>query len=252
MRNYAVQGAFKKIIGWENKKTGGFLSGFKKFLSWDADIALRYYPVVKFIKKNNCGAILEVGCGSRGLAVYVNKKVTGLDLDYGGVKLENLEEVLGSSGNSPFKNNEFETVLCLDVLEHIREDQRLKTIEELFRVSSKFIILGAPEGDKARELDKIYDLKFKKHFNAEHKYVSEHIKRGLPEIGNYLEKIKNYNFKILKIADNAPSFLWKIINVNFMRRGLFLNLIFRLSLPFLSLIKGKHCYRKIYFIEKTS
>jgi ubiquinone/menaquinone biosynthesis C-methylase UbiE len=47
----------------------------------------------------------------------------------------------------PFKDNTFEFVFCLDMLEHIPKKDRLLVIQEMIRVSKKHIIIGFPFGE---------------------------------------------------------------------------------------------------------
>ncbi|MFH1453374.1 MAG: class I SAM-dependent methyltransferase [Armatimonadota bacterium] len=238
----------KKVIKWDQGDTEEFGS-LKKLLSWDIDIALRYHPVISFINKKDGLNILEVGSSSRGLANYTDRYVTGVDLCFEGVQLNNLKQVCASSSELPFKDKEFDMVVCMDVLEHIEEKERLGAMLEMFRVSGRYLVVGAPCGDKALSLDRVYNKKFEKICGVKHGYITEHIKYGLPDIDKYLDLVKGYNFKVVKVMDNVPLSLWKFVNLNFMRRGVFTNLFFKSVFPFVKGLKGKDYYRKIYFIE---
>lgn len=86
------------------------------------------------------GNVLDVGAD----AMYLKNKISShggdyLGVGYGdGIDIElNLEKA-----PLPFKDNEFETVICLDVLEHL---ENIHTIfDELCRVSRKSVIVSLP------------------------------------------------------------------------------------------------------------
>lgn len=248
-----IKNKFKDFIGWQNPK-GSFCERIKKFLSWDADIALRYYPVVEFLNKHfKETVILEVGSGPRGLANYVKKEIVGVDVDFSGVKLVNLKMVVGSIFNLPFKNGSFDVVVCIDVLEHIEEGRRIPAIRELLRVSSGFVIIGAPCGENAAELDRIINQKYKNVSGRLHPYIIQHLKFGLPDLDKYLNLL-NGDCKIIKVVQNTPLSVWRIVNlycISVNSLVIFLkNLIFRVLFPVVSRLKGRNYYRKIYFLKK--
>ena len=88
------------------------------------------------------------------------------------------DHVPGNALALPFPDSSFEMVVSLDVLEHIPPESRGRFLGELSRVSSKWILLGAPfsspEVEKA-ESALVSDLGL--HF------LSEHSELGLPEEG---------------------------------------------------------------------
>jgi SAM-dependent methyltransferase len=97
-------------------------------------------------------SVLDVGCG-RGilgclLKIYREpKRVVGLDvykpyLDFVkglGAYDETIQLDLAGS-TLPFKEKEFDVVVCLEVIEHLKKDPGLKLLEELERVGKRVII----------------------------------------------------------------------------------------------------------------
>lgn len=84
--------------------------------------------------------VLDVGAD----AMYLKKKITSLGGNYlgvgygDGIDIElNLEKF-----PLPFKDNEFETVICLDVLEHLENIHMI--FDELCRIASKNIVISLP------------------------------------------------------------------------------------------------------------
>lgn len=110
---------------------------------------------LKVIEENLCGPrILDAGCGGGGYVDYFARKgfdAVGLDkyemfLDlarerglHGQFVQASLEERL------PFEDKEFDTTLCLDVLEHISDHDALG---ELARVTKRRVILAVPAADE--------------------------------------------------------------------------------------------------------
>lgn len=67
-----------------------------------------------------------------------NVDITLMDLDEEGLKLardKGIKAINASACAIPFKDDQFDTVLCLDVIEHIKDDQ--KVINEIARVLKK-------------------------------------------------------------------------------------------------------------------
>lgn len=98
------------------------------------------------------GKILEVGCGignfSPMLAQYGD--VTALDIEKSYIKIAKeklkLKATVGlgdiEKGHYFFKNKKFDTVVCLNVLEHVKDDESaLKNIHQLLKPNKLLILL---------------------------------------------------------------------------------------------------------------
>jgi len=85
--------------------------------------------------------VLDVGADECHLKKLLNK-----DVEYTGVGIgsnnENLINFDLESGPLPFSNQQFHSVLCLDVLEHVENIHQ--TFDELLRVSSQYVIISLP------------------------------------------------------------------------------------------------------------
>jgi len=82
------------------------------------------------------GKVLDVGCGEAYLRSYIADYV-GIDIAGDPSIYFDLEQ-----GVLPFDDNSFDTVICLDVLEHIQAAHKI--FEEIFRVSNGHVIISLP------------------------------------------------------------------------------------------------------------
>ena len=87
-------------------------------------------------KKNK---VLDVGCDDAPLRKLVgNQFYTGIDCTGKPDIKINLEAVK----KLPFKAQEFDTVICIDVLEHLENLHEIS--KELFRASNKYVLISLP------------------------------------------------------------------------------------------------------------
>lgn len=83
-------------------------------------------------------SILDVGCDFNNLKEIIGPKVTGIDL-YGKPDIQvNLEQ----EKLTLFPDHQFDLVVCTEVLEHLENFHTL--IDELFRVSRKYVLISLP------------------------------------------------------------------------------------------------------------
>jgi len=82
------------------------------------------------------GSVLDVGCDVRHLADLVPGSYLGVDIAGSPDLRVDLEEPL------PFEARAFDTVVCMDVLEHV--DGLHAAFDELCRVSARWVIIALP------------------------------------------------------------------------------------------------------------
>lgn len=93
------------------------------------------------------GSILDIGCGN---GTFINilpnryKTVVGLDYSSEVLKYVKKKKVRGNITNLPFKDESFDLVTSLEVLEHLTYETFERGILELERVSKKYIIITVP------------------------------------------------------------------------------------------------------------
>lgn len=88
-------------------------------------------------------SVLEVGVGNGFLSEYLRKRgvtLTTVDFD------ERLKpDVVGSVLNLPFEDQEFDVVVCYQVLEHIPYNDLTIALGELRRASKRKVIISLPD-----------------------------------------------------------------------------------------------------------
>jgi putative flippase GtrA len=106
--------------------------------------------------------VLDIGCGSSPIA----SKYNGISIDYNQAKIEfmkrnqhdgnNRKYLMGDARQLPFQNSSFDSVLCIELIEHM--DDPVKVIAEISRVAkpNAKIVLATP--DYSRPLAHIVDV----------------------------------------------------------------------------------------------
>ena len=99
------------------------------------------------------GSILDVGCGNGAfinalIGTFAGKKVVGLDSSEEALKYVRTDKIKGNITSLPFENDSFDLVSCLEVLEHLPEDDFREGISELQRVSKSHIIVTVPNQEE--------------------------------------------------------------------------------------------------------
>lgn len=90
--------------------------------------------------------ILNAGCGDGRItdSLVGEKQITGLDISSEAFNSFRGTPVIGSLDKMPFANQKFDMVLATEVLEHIPSDIYRKSLEELQRISGKYILITVP------------------------------------------------------------------------------------------------------------
>ena len=217
---------------------------------------LRYAPVVGFLKSNGVSnGFLEVGSGALGVGEFLNKSFVGIDVKFVPPFSKSILPVKATSVALPFKEDSFDTVVCLDTLEHVEPEARRELITELIRVSKNLLIVGFPFGDRARKVDTILYNYHKRHDLPVPEWLSEHLQFEYPD-----EQLMrgHDNFRISKTVDNENAWWHLVVMIAEGYRGIS-RLTTRLSrLGYLGLLIGKvlsassvnRSYRRIYMVQK--
>lgn len=134
----------------------------KKFYNSNKVRKLRKFnhPIVKahvidkinFIKQNiglsPTTKVLEVGAGNGYFSYYLKDSCDLLvtDINKETLSLNPIEKKKVCDANAlPFKDKSFEVVMCFDILHHV--DAPNKVVNELQRVSKKYVVLIEPNGN---------------------------------------------------------------------------------------------------------
>src|SRR6056297_1385846 len=164
--------------------------------------------IEKIIKKTKFNNLLDVGCGE-GVTLSLLKKhiehkdCLGIDLDATHIKMSNenapfCKYKIGNIYDLPLKENSFEMVLCLEVLEHLKSPK--KALEQIKKVSSKYIIISVPKEPIWRFLN-LTRGKYWKNFGNTPGHLNHWSSRRI-------KKLANRYFKVIKIYTPLP---WTVL-----------------------------------------
>ena len=174
------------------------------------DWAIRYAPIVNFIRTYRPSSVLEVGSGPQGIAYFLkDMPVVGTDIRFGGIPLKNIRPVRSSCIDLPFQENAFDMVVSSDMMEHLPKNLRQSAMKEMLRVASRYVVVGFPSGAIAQA----HDLDVAAFLNRlgirlpiwigehlEHEYpTSQSILDGLPLDSMRCRVVRNANWRLHKI-----------------------------------------------------
>lgn len=103
--------------------------------------------------------ILDIGCGN---GEFINRlahefpdrfeKIVGLDRCKEALKYVKTEKVNENINGIPFEKNSFDLVSCLEVLEHLPQQDFEKGLTEIQRVSKKYILVSVPNDEVLEQM----------------------------------------------------------------------------------------------------
>ncbi|MCJ7579163.1 MAG: class I SAM-dependent methyltransferase, partial [Candidatus Aminicenantes bacterium] len=106
----------------------------------------------------------------------------------------------GDGTNLPYKNETFDVITALDVIEHIPPKKREMFVAELLRVAKHSILLSAPfQSAPIEQAEEALFSQIKTLFDAEHQQLLEHRTLGLPEVVTIDQILEN-------LASSSTSF----------------------------------------------
>ena len=104
------------------------------------------HELTRKLKKYQVTKVLDLGCGSRWLSIFISKygfDLTGIDAAKPAIELGKLWSkednvsvnfLVGDVFNLPFKDSSFDAIVCNSVLEHFRYDQAEKIFEKIHKI----------------------------------------------------------------------------------------------------------------------
>lgn len=111
----------------------------------------RFYEVIENLP-SDISSVFDVGCGPgiflHTLQEKLNVNVLGLEiteskLKYAAKKM-NVQGLMGDAGNLPIKTGSYDLTVALEVLEHLPHFTFRNAINEIQRISKKYIVISVP------------------------------------------------------------------------------------------------------------
>jgi SAM-dependent methyltransferase len=122
--------------------------------------------------------VLDVGSRGRGIGLIYKNTFVGLDLSFSRTIHKRMAPVAGSVLRLPFISNSFDIIVCSDVLEHLKPDDRPAAVRQLLRVARKGLILGFPTGEGALESDRFIAGLFERRGRTLPNWLESHLQNG--------------------------------------------------------------------------
>jgi SAM-dependent methyltransferase len=136
---YETPGFFQKLLGSKTKHRQGLESVL--------DVGVGAGQLLNALRKNEM--IAEV----HGIDIKLHSKFKKLD--------DRIHVHLGSVDQLPFEDNQFQNVICMEVLEHVEKEVFLKGVDELRRVCRDRLFMTVPFKEP-EPLPKFHKLRFEK------------------------------------------------------------------------------------------
>lgn len=126
----------------------GYMRGFRHTIPLHLVHYARTFSIFRLLNTLDLGSVLNVGgadgCQSHLVRTLFGKSVTTVDIDKGALTIARerfgLDVALGSALDLPFADNSFDTALCIETIEHIRDPGRV--VAELTRVARRNVIVS--------------------------------------------------------------------------------------------------------------
>lgn len=168
------------------------LSGLRRLEQFfNLDVALRYLSVRDILAPDLEDRILEVGAGGAGITRYAPTRTVAVE-PYSSVRpTASVRPVIASGIALPFHDRAFNTVLSVDVLEHVRPTERLRFVRECVRVAARRVVLVFPSGEAAAKQDRTLAHRYKSLHGTLDKSMAEHLAHGLPNLDEVLVAVED-------------------------------------------------------------
>ena len=151
-----------------------------------------------------------------------------------------LKLVHGSAVALPFKKNQFDVMICTDMLEHLASNDRNSALQEMLQATKKILIVAVPCGKLSEKYEQGLNKFYRRIYKRDHYWLKEHLQNGLPrqvQLNIEFAKIlQRYNMKAkIQVSGNVNLKIWYLLNLMFYLPGImyFQRLLFA---PFFKLI----------------
>lgn len=227
------------------------------YYRWHPEVALRYLSLVREINQlSPSSSVLEVGSGGLGVAPYLGRKITGLDLNFSPPRSPLVRRVKGSGDHLPFPDKSFSVVLCVDTLEHVPPQKRRQVIGEMLRVAQKKVLIAVPTSQASQLEDQKLGESYHQARHRDFPFLLEHQHNGLWEHGQMLSVVTTESRKyrgVIRTFGNENLSLRRFLMRGWISTNLLTNLVHRkvmlFFLPVLRFLDRPPYYRTIYIVD---
>jgi SAM-dependent methyltransferase len=168
----------------------------------------RYAFVVAELNFDEQGAltesVLDVGCGPHGLSCAAPvARFVGTDVLFPQPVAPGMVAFRNEPGPLPFDDAAFDTVVCLDVLEHVPPGDRRGFVRELSRVASRRVLIACPS-DESEWVQDVLKLEYRARGLALPIWLNEHDEHGLPtaaEIRDMCTSVEGFSGRELPMTN---------------------------------------------------
>jgi len=227
------------------------------------DWAMRYLPVLRRFGRQDWQAqrILEIGANENGFARFTGAQCIAIDIEreqlVAARDAQNVIPVVADIGALPFPDGLFDTVICMDTYEHIREEHRHAANREIIRVlhPEGTAVIGFPSGEGAFAAETRIRAAYRALTGGAIRWLEEHVAMGLPDADGVCEDLAGVAgaHYTVAVTGNASlwawEWMWRVLMCNWPGRG---NSVFQVLLrwfvPILSRMHGGACYRAILWV----
>ena len=178
--------------------------------------------IIEEIIPENVTSIADIGCGNGVITNSFIKKwwVIGTDRSRQAIRFAKSDRVQADINALPFQDNVFDFVICSEVLEHLPSRILADAIQELQRISKKYLLITVPN-DEALNKNQVKCPNCKYIFNAAyhlHSFNKEKLVSLFPQFHQlqYFEcgkAVRQYRPTLLRIKQQIGN-SWAQLKVN--------------------------------------
>lgn len=228
------------------------------------DWAIRYLPVLRRLSApdGRNTRILEIGANENGFARFSGARVIAVDIEpeqlIAARAAQRVVPVRADIGALPFRDGEFDVVVCMDTYEHIPREHRCTANREIVRVlkADGRAVIGFPSGQAAFAAEARVRASYSALTGGSIRWLEEHVAMGLPDAADVerdLVETAGNEYTVFREGNAslwAWEWMWRILMCNWPGRGNAVFQVFlRWSVPVLSRLHGGVCYRTLIWVK---
>jgi ubiquinone/menaquinone biosynthesis C-methylase UbiE len=167
---------------------------------------------VKKMTSTRMGNVLDVGCHSGFMTEKIIKsslynKIYGIDVSKEAIvlakkRIKQGKFVLGNAHDLPFKENFFDVVFCLEILEHVEKPQKVMSeIKRVLKKNGQVIVLVPTDNLLFKSIWYVWNIMYPvwKHAHIQ-SFKSNSLIELLEKQGFTVEQVKRFNLNMLVLV----------------------------------------------------